>query len=84
MVYNMEKYGINFENYKPEVRAVLYNVLKVPKKITWNQGWTHGWSPSGMDKWTVDGGFDAAVTRDRKAPGLSAPTTITSGTLANP
>ena len=68
----------------PSSFAVLYNVLKVPKKITWNQGWTHGWSPAGMDKWTVDGGFDAAVTGDRKVPGLSAPTTINSGTLANP
>ncbi len=68
----------------PSSFAVLYNVLKVPKKITWCQGWTHGWSPAGMDKWTVDGGFDAAVARDKEAPGLSAPTSINSGTLANP
>ena len=32
----------------PSSLAVLYNVLRVPKKIVWNQGWTHGWSPAGM------------------------------------
>lgn len=44
--------------------AVLYNALHVPKTITWNQGWTHGWSPAGMAKWTVDGGFDSIRARD--------------------
>ena len=64
----------------PSSLAVLYNALRVPKKITWNQGWTHGWSPAGMAKWTVDGGFDAAV-RSRTAAG---PTPYDAGTLANP
>lgn len=35
-------------------------LLRVPKKIKWLQGWTHGWNPPGMAAWTVDGGFDAA------------------------
>lgn len=43
----------------PSSIAVLYNALDVPKKITWHQGWTHGWNPPGMAAWTVDGGFDA-------------------------
>jgi cephalosporin-C deacetylase-like acetyl esterase len=65
----------------PSSFAVLYNVLQVPKKITWNQGWTHGWSPSGMDKWTIDGGFAAAVAQEGKASSPAA--AINSGTLAN-
>ncbi len=68
----------------PSSFAVLYNVLQVPKKITWCQGWTHGWSPAGMDKWTVDDGFDAAVAPSGQSSGPSAPTTINAGTLANP
>lgn len=44
----------------PSSLAVLYNSLQVPKKIQWQQGWTHGWNPPGMSAWTVDGGFDAA------------------------
>ena len=64
----------------PSSLAVLYNELRVPKKITWCQGWTHGWSPAGMAKWTVDGGFDAAVT----GASAAAPTTFDSGSLANP
>ena len=42
----------------PSSLAVLYNALDVTKTITWNQGWTHGWSPDGMAKWTEDGGSD--------------------------
>ena len=68
----------------PSSFAVLYNALRVPKKITWCQGWTHGWSPSGMAKWTIDGGFDAACAPDNPSSGLSAPTAINSGSLANP
>ena len=64
----------------PSSLAVLYNELRVPKKITWCQGWTHGWSPAGMSKWTIDGGFDAAVT----GASAAAPTTFDSGSLANP
>ena len=41
----------------PSSLAVLYNVLAVPKRITWCQGCTHGWSPGGMAKWTLDDGF---------------------------
>lgn len=66
----------------PSSFAVLYNALRVPKKITWYQGWTHGWSPAGMDKWTVDGGFDAAAGGG--APGPAAPAVFNSGSLANP
>ena len=45
----------------PSSLAVLYNALQVPKKIVWRQGCTHGWHPSGMASWTVDGGFDEAM-----------------------
>lgn len=48
----------------PSSLAVLYNALDVPKTITWNQGWTHGWSPVGMDKWTVHGGSDTIRAHD--------------------
>lgn len=48
----------------PSSLAVLYNALDVPKTITWNQGWTHGWSPSGMAKWTVHGGSDTIRAHD--------------------
>ena len=64
----------------PSSLAVLYNELRVPKKITWNQGWTHGWSPAGMAVWTVDGGFDAAMSRKD----ASTPTTYDAGALAAP
>ncbi len=47
----------------PSSLAVLFNALNVPKTITWNQGWTHGWSPAGMAKWTVDGGFSETNVR---------------------
>ena len=62
----------------PSSFAVLYNELRVPKKITWNQGWTHGWSPAGMASWTVDDGFDAA------ASATHPPTAFDSGSLADP
>lgn len=64
----------------PSSLAVLYNVLDVPKKIVWRQGWTHGWSPADMGTWTVDGGFDAAISAAASAP----PAVFDSGTLANP
>ena len=48
----------------PSSLAVLYNALGVPKTITWNQGWTHGWSPAGMAKWTVDGVSDSIQARN--------------------
>ena len=47
----------------PSSLAVLYNELRVPKQILWCQGWTHGWSPEGMAKFTVDDGFDAATAK---------------------
>ena len=47
----------------PSSLAVLYNALNVPKKITWCQGWTHGWNPDGMAKWTEDGGFSETNVR---------------------
>lgn len=64
----------------PSSLAVLYNVLPGPKKITWRQGWTHGWSPAGMSKWTVDSGFDAATS----GASAAAPASFDSGSLANP
>lgn len=64
----------------PSSLAVLYNVLEVPKKITWNQGCTHGWHPKGMANWTVDGGFDAAMG----IGGVQKATKYDSGTLASP
>jgi len=62
----------------PSSFAVLYNELRVPKKITWRQGWTHGWSPEGMAAWTIDDGFDAA------ASATPPPAAFDSGALANP
>ncbi len=47
----------------PSSLAVLYNALNIPKKITWCQGWTHGWNPDGMAKWTEDGGFSETNVR---------------------
>lgn len=38
----------------PSSLAVLYNALAGSKKIVWRQGWTHGWSPSGMSAWTIE------------------------------
>ena len=52
-----------FVTTPPSSLAVLYNELRVPKQILWCQGWTHGWSPEGMAKFTVDDGFDAATAK---------------------
>lgn len=68
----------------PSSFAVLYNVLDVPKKIVWRQGWTHGWSPADMGTWTVDGGFDAACASAARTEGSASPAAFNSGTLANP
>jgi hypothetical protein len=65
----------------PSSLAVLYNALPGPKKIVWRQGWTHGWSPADMGTWTVDGGFDAALS---DAATTTRPSAFNSGTLANP
>ena len=45
----------------PSSLTALYNALKVPKKITYVQGETHGWRPGGDQTLTVDGGYDRAV-----------------------
>jgi len=45
----------------PSSLTLVYRNLKGPKKITYVQGSTHGWRPAGMQRFTVDGGYDAAV-----------------------
>ena len=45
----------------PSSLTALYNALKVPKKIVYVQGETHGWRPGGDQKLAVDGGYDRAV-----------------------
>ena len=45
----------------PASLTLVYRNLKGPKKITYVQGSTHGWRPAGTQKFTVDGGFDAAT-----------------------
>lgn len=47
----------------PSSISVLYNNLKGPKKLTYVQGSSHGWRPKGEQTQTVDGGYDAAVSR---------------------
>ncbi len=49
----------------PASLTLLYRNLKGPKKITYVQGSTHGWRPDGMQKFTVDGGYDAAMLVER-------------------
>lgn len=44
----------------PASLTLLYRNLRGPKKITYVQGSTHGWRPDGMQRFTVDGGYDAA------------------------
>ena len=48
----------------PASLTLLYRNLKGPKKITYVQGSTHGWRPDGVQRFTVDGGFDAAIAGD--------------------
>lgn len=45
----------------PASLTALYNALKVPKKIVYVQGETHGWRPGGDQKLEIDGGYDRAV-----------------------
>ena len=45
----------------PASLTLVYRNLRGPKKITYVQGSTHGWRPAGTQKFTVDGGFDAAT-----------------------
>ena len=45
----------------PSSLTALYNALKVPKKIVYVQGETHGWRPGGDQKLEIDGGYDRAV-----------------------
>ena len=45
----------------PASLTLVYRNLKGPKKITYVQGSTHGWRPAGTQRFTVDGGFDAAT-----------------------
>lgn len=47
----------------PASLTLIYRNLKGPKKITYVQGSTHGWRPDGMQKFTVDGGYDAAMAK---------------------
>ena len=47
----------------PASLTLLYRNLRGPKKITYVQGSTHGWRPDGMQKFTVDGGYDAAMAK---------------------
>ena len=54
----------------PASLTLVYRNLKGPKKITYVQGSTHGWRPAGTQKFTVDGGFDAATQAARR--GLEA------------
>ena len=68
----------------PSSFAVLYNALRVPKRIVWQQGWTHGWSPAGMAVWKIDDGFAAAIAPGADAKRRMAPSSFNSGTLANP
>ena len=76
----IEKAGLGDYVSPPSSLAVLYNELRGPKKITWRQGWTHGWQPGGMASWTVDGGYGAAAAQ-AAAP---APSVHDDGTLAAP
>lgn len=48
----------------PASLTLIYRNLKGPKKITYVQGSTHGWRPDGVQKLTIDGGYDAAVSSD--------------------
>ncbi len=43
----------------PASLTLIYRNLKGPKKITYVQGSTHGWRPSGMQRCEVEDGFDA-------------------------
>ncbi|HNX35482.1 MAG TPA: acetylxylan esterase [Kiritimatiellia bacterium] len=45
----------------PASLTLIYRNLKGPKQITYVQGSTHGWRPDGMQRQTVDGGWDAAM-----------------------
>jgi cephalosporin-C deacetylase-like acetyl esterase len=57
----------------PSSLAVLYNNLNVPKSITWYQGHTHGWHPSGMASQTLTANDDPiAYIRGELAAGRSA------------
>ena len=46
----------------PASLTLLYRNLRGPKRITYVQGSTHGWRPDGMQKFTIDGGYNAAVS----------------------
>ena len=48
----------------PASLTLLYRALQGPKKITYVQGSTHGWRPGGVQRFTVDGGYDAAMAGD--------------------
>ncbi|MBR1837359.1 MAG: acetylxylan esterase [Kiritimatiellae bacterium] len=74
----ISKAGLGDYVSPPSSLAVLYNELRVPKKITWYQGWTHGWQPAGMASWTIDGGYDATVSA------AAAPVAHDDGALAAP
>ena len=45
----------------PASLTLVYRNLKGPKSITYVQGSTHGWRPAGTQRFTVDGGLEAAV-----------------------
>ena len=55
----------------PASLTLVYRNLKGPKKITYVQGSTHGWRPAGTQRFTIDGGFDAA-TQPPPAENISA------------
>ncbi len=50
----------------PASLTLVYRNLKGPKKITYVQGSTHGWRPAGTQRFTIDGGWDAATTPPKK------------------
>jgi len=76
----ISKAGLGDYVSPPSSLAVLFNELRGPKKIVWHQGWTHGWQPAGMSSWTVDGGYDAALS----GASAAAPTAHDDGALAAP
>ncbi len=45
----------------PASLTLVYRNLKGPKQITYVQGSTHGWRPAGMQRQTVDDGWNAAM-----------------------
>ncbi len=45
----------------PASLTLVYRNLKGPKQITYVQGSTHGWRPAGMQRQTVDDGWNAAA-----------------------